>query len=69
MLNISLRENGRLLSGTRWMVGGMHLPKEGGGFRLDEIMQKEARYLNLTLTVMEEHSMTFELRVNAEQDG
>jgi len=39
------------------------LPAAGGGIFVNEIRTAPQRYLNLTLTVLEEHSLAFELRV------
>ncbi|MBQ4085648.1 MAG: hypothetical protein IJC54_03630, partial [Clostridia bacterium] len=38
------------------------LPAAGGGILVNEIRTAPQRYLNLTLTVLEEHSLAFELR-------
>ena len=48
--------------------GLMTLPKAGGGFLVNEIAQTTERYLNLTITVQEEHSMAFELRAYGAAD-
>ena len=53
----------RLLPGTTAQRDALCLPAQGGGFLVNEIAQTQERYLNLTLTVQEEHSMAFELRV------
>ena len=52
----------RLLAGTAGCGDALHLPAEGGGFYVNEIAQAKERYLNLTVTVLEEHAMAFELR-------
>lgn len=48
--------------------GLMTLPAAGGGFEVNEIAKTAERYLNLTITVQEEHSMAFELRAYGEGD-
>ncbi len=57
-----------LLPGTVKDGDALTLPAKGGGFRVDEIADSPARYLNLTITVQEEHSMAFELRAYGEGD-
>ena len=59
MMNISVE---KLLPDTQRQGDLLHLPAAGGGFYVNEIATAPERYLNLTLTVMEEHSMAFELR-------
>ena len=58
----------RLLPGTSMAEGAVALPASGGGLDVSEIGRTSERYLNLTLTVHEEHSMAFELRAYAEGD-
>ena len=53
----------RLLTGTVMEADTLLLPAAGGGVSLPEVAASSQRYLNLSLTVMEEHSMAFELRV------
>ena len=60
---------GRLLPGTQWNGPSLRLPELGGGFTLEEIPTTDKRYLNLTLTVQEDHSMAFELRVYGQEDS
>ncbi|MBR5546100.1 MAG: beta-galactosidase [Clostridia bacterium] len=48
--------------------GLMTLPAAGGGFEVNEIAKTAERYLNLTITVQEEHSMAFELRAYGKGD-
>ena len=59
----------RFLSGTVQDADVLLLPAGGGGFLVNEIAQSKERYLNMTMTVMEEHSMAFELRAYGEGDG
>ena len=40
----------------------------GGGFRVEEITPESGRYLNMTITVLEEHLTAFELRVYGQGD-
>lgn len=68
-MKVMWMQQGRLLPETQWSNNVLQLPAAGGGFTLDEIMQTQARYLNLTLTVQEEHSMAFELRVYGAGDA
>lgn len=58
----------RLLPGTRLEDGCLLLPAMGGGVHVHEIGALPQRYLNFVLTVEEEHSMAFELRVWGEGD-
>lgn len=58
----------RLLEGTRRTADMLLLPAAGGGIRVDEIAAAQGRYLNMRLTVMEEHSMAFELRAYGKGD-
>jgi len=55
----------RLLPGTRMENGALRLPAMGGGVALPEIASTAERYLNITLKVLEEHSMAFEFRAYA----
>lgn len=48
--------------------GLLTLPAVGGGFAVHEMAQTTERYLNMTITVQEEHSMAFELRAYGEGD-
>ncbi|MGI6172472.1 MAG: beta-galactosidase [Christensenellales bacterium] len=58
-----------LLPGTRLDGNVLTLPAEGGGFVIRELASTAQRWLNMTLTVLETHSMAFELRVyGAEQE-
>ncbi|MBP3644917.1 MAG: beta-galactosidase [Clostridia bacterium] len=52
----------RLLPGTMEENNALRLPALGGGVLLPEIAKTSERYLNVTLTVLEEHSMAFEFR-------
>ena len=47
-------------------LGGdvLTIPAEGGGIRLDEIAGRPERWLNLTMTVLNDHAQAFELRVD-----
>ena len=53
--------------GVRWDGGLMILPPQGGGLALSPQDAASHAYLNLTLTVEEDHAMAFELRVWAEE--
>ena len=52
----------RLLPGTLAQGEALLLPALGGGFDVNEIARETGRYLNMTVTVLEEHSAAFELR-------
>lgn len=54
--------------GVRWENGLLVLPPAGGGVELRPEDAASHGYLNLTLTVEEEHSMAFELRVWAAEE-
>ncbi|MBR6570714.1 MAG: beta-galactosidase [Clostridia bacterium] len=58
----------RFLPGTVQKEDALLLPAAGGGFSVNEIACARERYLNLTMTVLEEHSMAFELRAYGEGD-
>ena len=58
-MNLTMKH---LLPGTIVQDGDLCLPAGGGGFLVNEIAKEPQRYLNLTITVLEEHSMAFELR-------
>ncbi|MBP3655550.1 MAG: beta-galactosidase [Clostridia bacterium] len=62
-MNINWQQT--LTSGVSLTGGVLHIPASGGGFALPQIAASTARYLNLTLTVLEEHSMPFEFRAFA----
>jgi len=49
--------------------GLLTLSAAGGGFSVTEMAQTTERYLNMTMTVQEEHSMAFELRAYGEGDA
>lgn len=51
-----------LLPGTVAGDDVLYLPAAGGGMLVNEIASTQERYLNLTITVLEEHSLAFELR-------
>lgn len=53
----------RLTPGVRIEGATLCIPAEGGGFSLNEMGRTAERYLNFILTVHEEHSMPFELRI------
>ena len=55
-------ELNQLLSGTGICGDVLHLPAKGGGFYVNEIVNAKERYLNMTITVLEEHSLALELR-------
>ena len=55
-------ELNQLLSGTGICGDVMQLPAKGGGFYVNEIASAKERYLNMTITVLEEHSLALELR-------
>lgn len=55
-------ELNQLLSGTGICGDVLHLPAKGGGFYVNEIASAKERYLNMTITVLEEHSLALELR-------
>ena len=57
----------RLLPGTVMEADTLLLPAAGGGISLPEVAAASQRYLTFSLTVMEEHSMAFELRVYGEE--
>lgn len=52
-----------LLPGTAREGNVLTLPAEGGGFAIRGINLAPERWLNLTVTLLETHSMAFELRV------
>ena len=54
-------ELNKLLSGTGICGEVLHLPAKGGGFYVNEIASAKERYLNMTVTVLEEHSLALEL--------
>ena len=58
-MNLTLNH---LLPGTAIYEEALYLPAGGGGFLVNEIAANPQRYLNMTMTVLEEHSMAFELR-------
>lgn len=62
-MKIDLSEKTRMTADTAQENGCFVLPANGGGFFVSEIQTAPQRYLNLTLTVLEEHSLAFELRV------
>ncbi|MDO4740897.1 MAG: hypothetical protein Q4A66_09545, partial [Eubacteriales bacterium] len=62
-MKIDLRERKRYTPGVVLREEGVLLPAAGGGLVLAELRESTERYLNLTMTVLEEHSMAFELRV------
>ncbi|MBQ4580224.1 MAG: beta-galactosidase [Clostridia bacterium] len=51
-----------LLPGTSACGDVLTLPAACGGFYVNQIADAKERYLNMTLTVQEEHAMAFELR-------
>ncbi len=51
-----------LLPGTLAEENVLTLPASGGGFFVNSIADSKERYLNMTITVREKHSMAFELR-------
>ncbi len=51
-----------LLPGTLIDNDVLTMPGSVGGFLVNEIAETNERYLNMTMTVLEEHSMAFELR-------
>ncbi len=55
--------------GAQWENGLLTLPPQGGGVILSPRDAAAHAYLNLTLTVEEEHSLAFELRVWGEEDS
>ena len=57
-----------LTQGVLLENGLLHLPASGGGLRIRDFARHTERYLNLTLTVEESHSMAFELRVYGQGD-
>jgi len=61
-MKIDLMEKGRLLGGARLQGDVLEMPAQGGGIAVNEIRTRSERYINLTMTVLEEHSMAFELR-------
>ena len=54
---------GRLTGGARLADNLLTFPAAGGGVSLPELRGTASRFLNLTLTVEEEHSLALELRV------
>lgn len=64
-MSISIAISDRLLPGTENRGDHLLLPAAGGGFSIDKIGKTGERYLNLTVTVQEEHSMAFEFRAYA----
>ena len=64
-MNLSLKH---LLPGTVVQDEVLYIPRQGGGFLVNEIAENPQRYLNMTITVLEEHSMAFELRAYGEGD-
>ena len=57
-----------LTDGVLLEDGLLRLPATGGGLRIRDFARRTERYLNLTLSVEEAHSMAFELRVYGEGD-
>ena len=55
----------RLIPGTRLQDDLLRVPRAGGGILVNELAGEGPRYLNFTLTVLEDHSMPFELRLFA----
>ncbi len=58
---------GRLLPGTVFSGGWLHMPPEGGGFLLPEIAREKGRWLNMVLTLGCSHAQAFELRLYGEE--
>ena len=57
-----------LTPGAQWENGLLCLPPQGGGLVLSPRDAATHAYLNLTLTVEEDHAMAFELRLWAAQE-
>ena len=64
-MKINWMEESRLLRGAHMDGDTLRLPAAGGGIDLPEIAAAKERYLNITLTVLEAHSMAFEFRAYA----
>lgn len=67
-MKIDLKNHEMFIPGTKADADCLCLPASGGGLRLNELLKLPLRYLNFTLTVLEEHSLAFELRVWGEKD-
>ena len=59
----------RLTGGAHLSDGLITFPATGGGVSLPELSGTPHRYLNLTLTVEEEHSLALELRVYGPEEA
>ena len=58
----------RLTSGVRREGELLVVPPEGGGLVLPDLSETEYRWINVTLSVEEDHAQAFEFRFYAEGD-
>ena len=66
---LNLLPESRLMPGVRLENGSLVIPPEGGGLFLPDLSGTDSRWLNVTLTVEEDHAQAFEFRFYAEKEA
>lgn len=66
---LNLLPETRLMPGVRLENGSLVIPPEGGGLFLPDLSGTDSRWLNVTLTVEEDHAQAFEFRFYAEEEA
>ena len=65
---LNLLQGSRLMPGVRRENDVLIIPPEGGGLILPDLSETGSRWINLTLTVEEDHAQAFEFRFYAEEE-